>query len=544
MWCTCLLLALAVGSPTGDLIPEGNATEVEIVALYPNTVLDGNRGEFIVVHLPERQHLGDWTFHDDGVQSAKPPPVWASGTIAFSHHPEAAEPYLEIPVYQLDGWLQLAVDGERLTLEIDGIPVDTVSYEGPAPQAHLWVRDRTEPWVALGASAFEPVVAHADVRTFVLPDAPAVVTEAMAAASNRLFLGGYELGDPAVTAALVAAADRGVEVAVHAEGRPVGGIAAPHAAALDALDDAGIPVTVHRGPYARYGYHHPKYVVIDDQVLVTTENFKPAGTGGTASRGWGVIVDSPELADATAAVFEADTGWRDAVAWSAIRTEITRHDDDTTTGDYPAVHQPADYGGVRVELFAAPDNAEAGLIELIDTAERSIHIKQMRIADADFPLLARAIDRARDGVALRVLLADTWYVREDNRAVAAELEAIAAEEGLDIEVALVDDTPAFDRIHAKGFIIDGSLVAVGSVNWNNHSLRQNRELVVAIEDDAVAGYYLAVFEADWPADDTGWQVPLGLVAAVLAAGGLVAEHVRRMRMEDPSVQEDERYTER
>lgn len=530
-----MLLALALTSPTGDLIPEGNATEVEIVALYPNTVHPGNEGEFFVVSVPQRQSLAGWVFRDDGRQSAKPPPVVVEGIVAFSHHPELVTDYLDVPVYPLSGWLQLAVRGETLTVEIDGQPVDTVGYTGPAPRAHLWVRDRSSPWVALGATSFEPTSDRATVEPFVLPDSPEAVIEVLEGATDRLLLGGYQLGDKAVTDALIDAADRGVDVAVHGEGRPVGGIDVRYATALDALADAEIPVTVHRGPYARYGYHHPKYAVVDDRVLVTTENFKPSGTGGGASRGWAVVVDSPVLADALAAVFEADTGWRDAVAWETVRETIARHDQELRVWTYPTMHPPVELDDVTATLVLSPDNAEEVLIELIDGAARSIHIKQVAIGDADFPLLATAIDRARAGVTVRVLLADRWYVRDDNRALADELHALAEAEALDLEVALVDDTPTFDRIHAKGIIIDDRVAVVGSINWNNHSIRQNREVAVILEGDDVAVFYRAVFDADWPSTSTGWQLPISLLIAALAAGSLVIVHASRLRIEDPEL---------
>lgn len=544
MWQSLLLVGLLATSPTGELIPEGNETGVEIVALYPNTVLEGNRGEFIVVHVPTRQQTDTWVFRDDGRQRAKPPPRTVNGTVAFSHDPDIAREYLDMPVHGLEGRLQLAVDGEAVSLEIDGDIVDTVGYDDRAPQAHLWIRGSADPWVALAATGFDVVEDRAGVQSFVLPDSPHAVATAMAGANERLYLGGYELGPGPVLEALLDAHDRGVDVAVHAEGTPVGGITEPYGAALDALSDAGIQVTVHRGPYTRYGFHHPKYVVADDSLLVTTENFKPAGTGGAASRGWAVVVESSDLADAAAAVFDADTAWRDAQTWQTVRDDIARHEDEPDEGTYPEIHPPAHHEDIEAALLLAPDNAEPAMLELIEGATESIHIKQVRIADIDFPLLAATIDRAYQGVSVRILLSDRWYVQTENRALAEELNRLADTHELDLEVALVDDTATFDRIHAKGLIVDESVAVVGSINWNNHSLRQNREMALALADPTVAGYYLEVFTADWPADASdGWQVPLTLVLAALAAAALVAEHARRMRMEGIEAQADEAYTE-
>lgn len=49
--------------------------------------------------------------------------------------------------------------------------------------------------------------------------------------------------------------------------------------------------------------------------MVLTENYKPAGTVGRSSRGWGIVLDDPEVVVHLAQVFRADTGWRDPVPW-------------------------------------------------------------------------------------------------------------------------------------------------------------------------------------------------------------------------------------
>lgn len=534
MWETCLVLLLCLSSPPGEFTPDANATDAEIVALYPNTVQDYDRGEFIVVHLPHRTNLSTWVFRDDDDQRAKPPPIEVNGTVAFSTTPAVTEELIDIPVIELGGWFQLADDGEAVTLEVDGRPVDQVAYTESAPQAHLWIRDRPDPWRPLGATSFDAVTGRGDATTFVLPDDPHVVTALLANATRRLYLGGYELGDPAITDALLAAAERGVDVAVHAEGRPVGGITVPAGNALDTLADAGIAVTVHWGPYRRWGVHHPKYVVVDDRLLVMTENFKRSGTGGEASRGWGVIMDEPRLADAATAIFHADSTWRDAYAWSEVRDDVERFTDNGETGTFETIHTPTEVEEVSATLLVAPDNAEKALTELVRNATRSIDILQVSIGDIDFPLLAEAIDRAREGVRVRVLLSDRWYARDGNQVIARELEAIATEEDLDISIRLVDDTDRFNRIHAKGIIVDETVAVVGSINWNNHSLRENREMAVILRDERVAGYYLDVFEGDWQTEiDPPWQLPIALLVVAVVTGGLTAIHASRLRIDGP-----------
>lgn len=538
----CILILTTTGGG-GELAPV-NETSVEIVALYPNPVAYQDRGEFILVEVSGPMRTDHWRFVDDAGQEALPPPMIVNGSVAFSFHPDEAAPYVDAPVFGLEGWLQLADAGQTLELRIDGEVADRVSYEGPAPRARLWVRDATpEPWVPVGATAFEPVDATAAVTAFVLPDAAGVPTTFLEGAHERILLGGYTLSDPEVVEALLDAHRRGIDVRVHVDGRPVGGISIPMGDALDRLDAAGINVTVHRGPYARWGFHHPKYAVVDDRVLVTTENWNPSGTGGRASRGWGVIVESAALADELTAVFEADTTWKDAQSWGAIRDELARHEDDSTLGSFPPVHDPEVRVDTSVTMIAAPDNAEAYLERLIRNATQTVDIKQVRIGDVDFPLLQAAIDAARDGVRVRILLAGAWYVEEDNTALAETLDDIAETEGLDLEVRLVGRNEHFDRLHAKGVIVDERYVAVSSINWNNHSIRQNREIGVVIDDEAVGAYFTAVFEADWTSD-AGLTLPIELILVTLLALGILIYHATQMHFEGAEAAAEETHTER
>lgn len=539
------LLVVILTAGAGGEATVANTTDVEIVVLYPNPVTHGDRGEFILVHVSRPMRTDTWRFVDDAGQTALPPPMMVNGSVAFSHHPEEAAPYVDAPVYPLDGWLQLADAGQTLELHIDGEVIDRVSYEGPAPRARLWVRGATpEPWVPVEATSFTPVEGVGSIQAFALPDAPAVPVSFLEGATDRILLGGYTLEDPTVIDRLLDAHARGVTVRVHVEGRPVGGISKEMGEALDRLDDADINVTVHRGPYARWGFHHPKYAVVDDRVLVTTENWKPSGTGGQASRGWGVIVESPELAEGLAAVFDADTSWKDAQPWSTVRDDLARHAVDETLGQYPPVHDPVSVPNASVTLLAAPDNAEGYLIELIQGATETIDIKQVRIGNIDFPLLAAAIDAARDGVSVRILLAGAWYVREENQEMARALDELADAEGLDLSVRLVDSNEHFDRLHAKGIIVDRRHVAVSSINWNDHSIRQNREVGVVIEDPEIAAYFTAVFEADWKVEESSMSLPLELLLVSLLALAVLTYHAHQMHFEGPDAAESEEYTER
>jgi phosphatidylserine/phosphatidylglycerophosphate/cardiolipin synthase-like enzyme len=142
-----------------------------------------------------------------------------------------------------------------------------------------------------------------EATAFVLHDTSGPVTDTLRAADDRILLAGYTFASERVTRELLAAHRRGVEVRLLLDGGPVGGVSRRSAALLDRLSRAGVEVRMVAGPLPRYEFHHAKYAVVDDRALVLTENWKPAGTGGNGSRGWGVRSRDPETAAALAATF-------------------------------------------------------------------------------------------------------------------------------------------------------------------------------------------------------------------------------------------------
>ncbi|WP_254830464.1 hypothetical protein [Haloglomus salinum] len=53
--------------------------------------------------------------------------------------------------------------------------------------------------------------------------------------------------------------------------------------------------------------------------------------------------------------------------------------------------------------------------------------------------------------------------------------------------------------------------------WNNHSVRENREVALALRSEGAARYFGRVFRADWRGG--AWRLPVGLLVALGAAVG-------------------------
>jgi phosphatidylserine/phosphatidylglycerophosphate/cardiolipin synthase-like enzyme len=510
-----LLVFGAVAAPASAAAPPPDGPR--IVAAYPNPVVEDDRGEFVVLDLPPNTDLGALALAD-GEDRVWLPNRTAGGRVVLAAAPARVRNATEGPVLAVPGFPSLSNAGETLVLSRGNRTVATARY-ADAPEAEL--REWPGGWRPLGATDFP--VRHTDGGTgtaFVLPDAPGVPVETLRAADERVLLAGYTFTDERVGRALVAAERRGVEVRVLVDGAPVGGLPRSMARELDRLANAGVEVRVVGGPHARYDFHHAKYAVVDGTALVMTENWKPAGTGGNSSRGWGVRLRDAGTARALAATFRADYEGRDARPWPGFRRGRRFEPDDRSNGTYSGRFDPGRVEVRNVSVLVAPDNAGRAVVERIDAADESISVVQVSLGGPDGRFATALLRAARRGVAVRILLSGAWYVHGENARLAEALNERAEARDLPLTVRLADPDGRFGKIHAKGAVVDRETVLVGSLNWNAHAARENREVLLALRGREVADYYGRVFEADWEAG-RGTDLPVGVLVAV-ALAALVA----------------------
>ncbi|MEF8756815.1 MAG: phospholipase D-like domain-containing protein [Halobacteriales archaeon] len=499
----------------------GTFDRATIVAVYPDPVVDGDRGECVVVDLPATGGV-NWSLADgEGTIRVPEPP--GGGQVAVSDDPSVVCNRTDARTVAVEDMLRLSNSGEVLALRADDVTVDTVAYD--SAQTASWYRNGS--WHPLGATDFDPVAVPGRTgRVFVLPDSPEIPLALLRNASDRILLAGYTFTSERIARALRSAAERGVAVRVLLDGAPVGGLSGREARLLDRLVAAGVEVRVLGGPRARYDFHHAKYAVVDDRAVVVTENWKPSGTGGRSSRGWGVVLGGP-TADRLARVFRADAGAPDAIRWEEYRTERERSTEEEagSSRSYPARFQPRRVSVDEVEVIVAPDNAGRSVRRILRSANSSIRIIQMRIDGRNDPFLRVSLAAARRGVRVEILLSSARYVREDNRELARWLRRLAREEGLPLAVRLAEPRSTFEKIHAKGVVVDGERVLVGSLNWNEESWRNNREVLVVVHGREAAAYFERVFRSDWRGGV--WRLPVAVGTAVALAWLLAVVRVGR-----------------
>ena len=363
--------------------------------------------------------------------------------------------------------------------------------------------------------------------------------QAIDAAKESIRLSVYQITNPRIVDALIRAKRRGVTVLLWLEGAPVGGIPDQERFLTDRLAKAGCQVhflvsdAKHR-VRARYRFDHSKYMIIDDKkVIIGTENYGRTGVPVVPSygnRGWMVHIENPRLVAQLRRVWDSD--YRPGAIGDVVGIDDDPNDkyglpyrkpgfepDETIQrGLYDHPKKPLlveDKMGL--ELVYSPDtslNEHSAIIGLINRAERELIIQQNSVRrrwgrkkdDAsthpDLPLQA-VIAAARRGVKTRVLLDGTWYNVQgdddrDNDDTVRYLTTLAQAEGLDLEAKVINlATTHLEKIHAKGVIVDGKEVFVGSINWSENSFKGNREIGVVVSHPKVAGYYRDLFWRDW-----------------------------------------------
>ncbi|MDG6256586.1 MAG: phospholipase D-like domain-containing protein [Methanomicrobiaceae archaeon] len=401
----------------------------------------------------------------------------------------------------------------------------------------------------LGQSRFAPATFDdITVVAFVSPDCARDVLDAtLSGAESSIRFNVYEFTDPGIAGMLEDARRRGVAVTVLLEGGPVGGISDEEKGIARTLADCGASVLqmgTTDAAHAKYRFDHAKYCIVDDKgVFITSENLKPTGfpaAGERGNRGWGAYLEDARVAAYFGEVFAHDAAGGDITPYRGAVSTV----DVWPGGAFEPEFAPVTVSGVRVTAVLSPDTSHL-VPELIAGAESSIDIEQAYIsnwsANAPNPFLDAAIDAARRGVQVRVLLDSFYYNIEgdnDNDEMAAFINGIAEREILPLEARCADlDANNVVKIHNKGVIVDGTRVLVSSINWNENSPCFNREAGVILEHPDIGAYYTAVFEDDWHAGASSAPFGTGGIGPVeirmaIAAGvlfALVLLYARRRR---------------
>jgi phosphatidylserine/phosphatidylglycerophosphate/cardiolipin synthase-like enzyme len=287
------------------------------------------------------------------------------------------------------------------------------------------------------------------------------IVAVLGAAKRSIDLEIYQLQDRVVVKALAAAAARHVKVRVMLEPRTVG--AENYKAVSKELAAAGVTVQVTPPAFdSSHNVDHAKFAVIDGAELIFgTGNLVRSGLGGVTeqtfdNRDFWVEDSRAASVKAGAALFDAD--------WNRRATKA------------------ADFDG----FVLTPDNANDKIEALIAVAKHTVLVYNQSLGDDD--LVAALIAAKKRGATVRVLLGyqpGFGGAPPQNQAPIDKLVAAG------VEASFLKK----HYLHAKAIVADGR-VYIGSQNFTNGGLRNNRELGQIFDDRAAVAKVTASFEAD------------------------------------------------
>ena len=334
-----------------------------------------------------------------------------------------------------------------------------------------------------------------EVRPFSFPESDGrPVIEAIQQAQDSVIVSMYDMDERHVASALKDACIRGLEVKLLMEGSPAGGIDTDELGILKSLYMSGAEVHIMKSTdsYKRFSYLHAKYAVIDDtEVIVTSENWTESGFH--SNRGWGAIIAHPGFADYVTEVFESDLHGSDIHGFDELYPTALP----MILGPSEPVSTDIRPSRADVTAVLSPDYSRETLMEFLDSAEERIYSQQLDVQHSwvfdDGSPLSLMEEKHEQGLDVR-LQVDVSYDSpydddtEDGYGIYSHYQNYG---GMDMRYSVWDGT-----VHNKGIIVDDR-VWLGSVNWTDSSLDDNRELAVIIGSEDVADYFSKLFISDW-----------------------------------------------
>jgi phosphatidylserine/phosphatidylglycerophosphate/cardiolipin synthase-like enzyme len=273
----------------------------------------------------------------------------------------------------------------------------------------------------------------------------------------------YLIDDPRIVSALIAAQSKGVVVRMVTDSDTLD---RPRSdglrEAMASLKQAGIPIVGDQ----RQGIMHHKFAV-RDRAEVWTGSWNMTENDSARMNNAAIWLRSEELAANFLGEFEQ--------MFSERRFSSSKS---------PRVVNPrVNIDGAVIETYFQPRNAGmAQLINRVDLAQQSVHFLAFSFTHQGLSSSLR--NRTAAGVEVQGVME-----RAGSESVYSQLKALR-----DAQVDVrTDANPSL--MHHKSFIMDGRIVATGSMNYSLNVTRSNDENLLVIDDARVA----RVFETEFAA---------------------------------------------
>jgi phosphatidylserine/phosphatidylglycerophosphate/cardiolipin synthase-like enzyme len=268
------------------------------------------------------------------------------------------------------------------------------------------------------------------------------IVDAIDMAAHNIKMTIFRMNDPIVRDAMSYAVTRGVKV--QALVAPTSkGWTKKNKKLAEELTRLGLEVRIPRARKENIKRFHYKILTVDDQLsLILTCN--PTQKNLHYARDFGLLIRDQEITTEMNRLFDAD--------W---------HGEPFKPKELP--------------LAISPYNSRRKIIELLNSADRSIRIIDAKVEDQQ--VMGLLLRKASSGCDIKIISRDTYY----NEVVP------------NFHVKKL----ARYKLHAKCVVVDSKYFFVGSQNLRSVSLDRRREVGLIVEDDAMARKIERVFDEDW-----------------------------------------------
>jgi phosphatidylserine/phosphatidylglycerophosphate/cardiolipin synthase-like enzyme len=288
-------------------------------------------------------------------------------------------------------------------------------------------------------------------------DGPLV--EAIDAARLSIDVAAYSLTLNSVRNALLRAHDRGVTVRMVMESTNM------DTSDVEILLEADVPIVGD----GQDGLMHNKFMVIDrSEVWLGSMNF--TDSGAYEDNNHLVRIRSTKLAENYTKEFE--------------EMFLENRFGDFVLSETP--HPTLTMDGTRVDTFFSPDDGVASQIaSVLSGAEESIYVLAFSFTSNELGDIVR--EKAEAGLTVQGVM-DEEQIKSNT---GTEFDPFR-QAGLDV---LIDGIEG--QMHHKVFIVDESIVVIGSYNFSRAAEERNDENLLIIYNEAIAEQFLLEFERVW-----------------------------------------------
>ena len=111
------------------------------------------------------------------------------------------------------------------------------------------------------------------------------------------------------------------------------------------------------------------------------------------------------------------------------------------------------------------------------------------------PLIPLLINKSNQGVDIRIILNyNPWY--DSTNIHNNQTKTLLKSHGIQVKY-IYTNWSLFQNVHNKGVIIDNEYVLISSINWNENSFLNNREIGIILNHPNIAQFYSTIFLSDW-----------------------------------------------